>query len=128
MASRNVLASASRGTTTTGLFGTYGAASLIVVVDTTVGAGTSLIVKVQGYDTVSNKFYDLTDGTSVAQCMALTTTQTAVLALGLGVTVKAPANGATYQALSIVVPGRVRFVATVAGGNPTFSVGAEMVP
>lgn len=134
MGARNVtvLPSGSRGTTTTpssgGGFSSHGAAALLMTVDTTVGAGTSLIVKLQGFDPVSGKWSDLTDGTNVVAASCLTTTQTQVVAVGVGITVKAPANGQAYQAWSIPIPGQTRVVSTVAGGNPTFSVGITFLP
>jgi len=129
---QTVLPSAARGTTTTpasgGGYSTHESSLVIMTVDTTAGAGTSLIVKLQGFDPVSGKWFDVTDGTSVAQCQALTSTQTAVLVVGPGITTKAPANGGTYQSLSTVVPAQLRVVSTVAGANPTFSVGLSFLP
>jgi hypothetical protein len=127
-----VLPSGSRGTTTTpasgGGFSSHGASALIMTVDTTVGAGTSLSVKLQGFDPVSAKWFDLTDGTNVVHTQCLTTTQTQVAEIGVGITVKAPADAQAYQSWSTVVPGQVRVVSTVAGANPTFSVGLCFLP
>ena len=117
-----IFASAARTATVNSAdFTNYNARSIKFVLDITAASGTTptLDVKIQGKDTLSGKYQDIT-GATIAQKTGVSTDD---LTIALGVTV------VVNRSVSNIVPRIYRVVATIAGTTPsfTFSLSANYV-